>query len=491
MLCVVRVACTLWADYPAQDESDLVEPARLTPSRGYWRLLIPLVIGALIVVATTYVGGLPAGAATAVIGSMLLAFLIVQRRFQAIQDITEVTRQIAAGRFEQRVYAGGRGELAGLTRSMNEMSEQLSARTARLTAESEQLRTILGGMVEGVIAIDGGQRIIFVNQRAAQMLDLQPPVAGRALWEVARHRPLQDVAQRALAESSLCRADLTLPGQPAQFVTVHAARLPGPQPRGAVIVLHDTTELRRLERIRQEFVANVSHELKTPLSVIAACVETLQSGAKDDPIHSDTFLSRIAEQTERLHALILDLLSLARIESEEVAMELEAVLMEEVATACVARHRARAESLNVAIEAVGAGAGPFEAWADGEAVREILDNLVDNALKYTPAGGKITVRWRKEQEHIVFDVEDTGVGIPSADLQRIFERFYRVDKARSRELGGTGLGLSIVKHLTQAMNGQVSARSVVDQGSTFTVRLPRAGTAGTSPTLHEGVAVHR
>jgi two-component system phosphate regulon sensor histidine kinase PhoR len=242
-------------------------------------------------------------------------------------------------------------------------------------------------------------------------------------------------------------------------------------------VLHDTTELRRLERLRQEFVANVSHELKTPLSVIKANVETLLDGAVDDPLHRGSFLKQIASQGDRLHYLILDLLSLARIESGEELFEFQAIEVEEVAQAAIERHQTRAEGRNQTLVLVPSdpAAGSAAVWADEEAMEQILDNLLDNALKYTPERGKIRLGWRVEGNQVALEVSDTGIGIPAADLPRIFERFYRVDKARSRELGGTGLGLSIVKHLVQALHGSVRASSQVNVGTTFTVTLPRAG----------------
>ena len=258
-------------------------------------------------------------------------------------------------------------------------------------------------------------------------------------------------------------------------LTVHAARLPGLPPRGAVLVLHDTTELRRLERLRQEFVANVSHELKTPLSIIKACVETLLDGAVDDRQHRRQFLEQLEIQSNRLHALILDLLSLARIESGEELFEFQPIPVSEIVQSCMERHRPRAESKEQVFEmAPLAGDEELAVWADEEALEQILDNLLDNAVKYTPQRGRVCVRWRREGEQVCLEVADTGIGIPESDLPRIFERFYRVDKARSRELGGTGLGLSIVKHLSQAIHGSVRASSRPGQGTTFTVCLPQA-----------------
>jgi two-component system phosphate regulon sensor histidine kinase PhoR len=244
-----------------------------------------------------------------------------------------------------------------------------------------------------------------------------------------------------------------------------------------VLVLHDNTDLRRLERLRQEFVANVSHELKTPLSIIKLCIETLLDGAVEDPKHRGLFLEQIDDQANRLHALILDLLSLARIESGVEVFEFQAVPLEPIACTCLEHHRARADGKQQTLEVVpppGTKRDAVAVWADEEAVGQILDNLVDNAVKYTPQGGRISVRWRAENGQVCLEVEDTGIGIPEQDLPRIFERFYRVDKARSRELGGTGLGLSIVKHLVQAMHGTVQAQSRVGKGTTFQIRLPHA-----------------
>jgi two-component system phosphate regulon sensor histidine kinase PhoR len=322
-------------------------------------------------------------------------------------------------------------------------------------------------MVEGVVALGADQRILFANERAAQLLEFQAQAStGRRFWEVVRRRSLQEVVRRALAEPEPYREELNWDGATAKSLTVHAARLPGSPPRGAVLVLHDTSELRRLERLRQDFVANVSHELKTPLSVITACVETLLDGAVDDPEARGPFLEQIAEQADRLHALILDMLSLARIESGTEALDFEAVPLEPLVQACLDRHRARAEGKGLGLQIadcrlqIGQSAPNLQSaicnlqsgvavWADAEALSEILDNLVDNALKYTSPGGRIGVRWRAEDDH-------------------------GVDKARSRELGGTGLGLSIVKHLVQSMHGTVSAASRLGQGTTFSVRLPRA-----------------
>jgi two-component system phosphate regulon sensor histidine kinase PhoR len=251
-------------------------------------------------------------------------------------------------------------------------------------------------------------------------------------------------------------------------------------------VIHDITELRRLESIRRDFLANVSHELKTPLSSIKAYTETLQNGA--DPETTQRFLSRIEEQANRLHNLILDMLVLARIESDHQSFEIVSVDLAEAARGCVEAQRRAADAKRISLHlqcASADGSAACRVRADREGLREILDNLVDNAIKYTPEGGSVTIGWRSDAGKTVesssrdlqsaictLTVSDTGIGIKPADQERVFERFYRVDKARSRELGGTGLGLSIVKHLAQSFGGSVAVASTPGEGSTFTVELP-------------------
>ncbi|OAI39084.1 hypothetical protein AYO40_06115, partial [Planctomycetaceae bacterium SCGC AG-212-D15] len=441
---------------------------------GFIRVALPLdevqaeVAGLRRVVLTA--AGLTAAAA------MLLAFLFARRTARPLQELTHGAERIAAGIHGHKVYAMGQDDLGTLARAFNHMSDRLTEQFRQLEEDRQQLRAVLSGMVEGVLALDVEQRILFTNGRAGQMLGFEPSSAvGRRLWEVVRQRSFQDVVKQALTGPEVQSAQLDWKGPVTRHLTVHAAPLSAPAGRGAVLVFHDTTELRRLERLRQEFVANVSHELKTPLAVIKACTETLLGGAADDPEYRATFLQQVAEQAERLHALILDLITLGRIESGEEVFEFQAVDVAALVQDCVERHRTRAEAKRQVLAlAPPAAGGPHLVWADNEAVGHILDNLVDNAVKYTPEDGRIEVRWTVEADYVCLEVADNGIGIPERDLPRIFERFYRVDKARSRELGGTGLGLSIVKHLTQAMRGSVQAESRMGEGSTFRVRLPLA-----------------
>jgi two-component system phosphate regulon sensor histidine kinase PhoR len=442
------------------------------PTVAYVRLALPLEVvdeqaGVLRRLVWT------AGALTGIL-ALALAFWLARRITRPIQELTEGAEQIAAGDYGHKVYAESGDEVGTLARSFNHMSERLAAQFAQLDEDRQQLRAVLSSMVEGVVALDAGQHILFANERAGRLLDFQTRTAvGRRLWEVVRQRPVQEVVEATLNGAGSLEQELRWDGPAGKSLLVHAGPLPGSPPRGAVLVLHDTSELRRLERLRHEFVANVSHELKTPLSVIKACIETLLDGAVDDVDHRGRFLEQIDHHADRLHNLILDLLSLARLDSGTETFAFQAVALEKVVAACVERRRPLVEGKHQQLEVTPPEPpGPVTAWADEEAVRQILDNLVDNAIKYTPEGGRIQVRWWQSDGRACLAVQDTGVGIGEHDLPRIFERFYRVDRARSREMGGTGLGLSIVKHLTQAMRGTVAAVSRLNEGSTFTVRLP-------------------
>lgn len=358
------------------------------------------------------------------------------------------------------------------------LARHLAPTFAEVGRDRDRLRAVLSGMVEGVVAFDAEQTVVFANDRASTLLEFPPGSAvGKKLGDLIRQPAVWAVAEKGLALATPHREELDWDGPSARSLAVYVTRLGGPTHTGGVMVLHDTTELRRLERLRQEFVANVSHELKTPLANIQSSVEVLLDGAVDDPAVRGNFLVEIDDAARRLGALVMDLLSLARLESGNVSFEFGPVNVDEAVHACLDRHRTRGEAKRHILTGVALKNAPasLAVWADEEAVAQLLDNLVDNAIKYTPDGGRVTVRWSATPQHVCLEVADTGIGIPAADLPRLFERFYRVDKARSRAKGGTGLGLSIVKHMTQALGGTVSVTSVVDEGTIFQVRLPRAG----------------
>lgn len=429
--------------------------------------------GATAWIADATPGAIAAIALAAAAPTALGAGLAGARQSSVLGELANVVRRVGAGEFALRAYVGGDSPLSQLARAVNSSAEELGDRFRNLETDRRQLRAVLGGMVEGVVLLDAQQQVLFVNHRAAQLLDLPASCVGKRMWEVVRHRRLQQLVAQALRADEPLREELLWHGPKPRDLGVYVTRLAGADAPGAVLVLHDVTDLHRLERVRSEFVANVSHELKTPLTVIKINVETLLGGAIDDPGPRTQFLEQIQEQADRLHALIIDLLNLARIETGAESFELETVSLEPVIAQQLDRLRSRAETRRQVLEAQPPH-DDVAAWADREAIESILANLLDNALKYTPDGGRIAVRWFANNGDACLQVEDTGIGIPERDLPHVFERFYRVDKARSRELGGTGLGLSIVKHLAQSMSGSVGVESTLDRGSRFTVTLPRA-----------------
>lgn len=407
------------------------------------------------------------------LASLLLSWLSTRLVRTPLLQLASAARGIAAGQYGQRVHFATPDEYGQLARAFNEMSHALEREIAQIDEERQELRAVFRCMVEGVIVLDAYQQVQFLNEAASKLLKL-PLLAsrGRKLWELVRNRNLVLAAEAVLRSEEPYRCEIEWNSKEERVLAVQGSNLVGPPLRGAVLVLQDISDLRRLERMRQDFVANVSHELKTPLAAIQAGVETLLDGALHDPHHNVRFLERVRENAERLDLLVQDLLTLNRIESGQEQLDIKPVPLRNAVEACLGRHEHRVLARRQQLRAEPPPE-PVEVLADEDALDHVLDNLVDNAIKYTPEGGRITLRWQARNGDAIVEVVDSGVGIPEKDLARIFERFYRVDRARSRELGGTGLGLSIVKHLVQALAGEVTASSKLGEGSTFTVRLPR------------------
>ena len=408
-------------------------------------------------------------------GAALLGWQLARRLKPTLQEMTDAVHAIGEGRFESVLPLPQRDTVGRLVTAFNAMSRTLATQTALLAEDRQELRAVLRCMAEGVIVIDGQQTVRFLNEAAGQMLKVPlEPSKGRKLWELVRHRSLVETAEVILKSDEPCRRELEWNVPLPIALAVQGTRLVGEPHHGALLVLHDITNVRKLERMRRDFVANVSHELKTPLAAIHVMVETLLDGAVNDPRHNVRFLERVRENADRLSYLVQDLLTLNRIESGEENLEIKPVPLQAALEQCLHHNELRAQAKQQKLELLPATDPAVSAWADEDALDHILGNLVDNAIKYTPVGGTITLRCFVHEKEVAIEVRDTGPGIPEKDLPRVFERFYRVDKARSRELGGTGLGLSIVKHLAQIQNGRVTAASQVGSGSTFTLFLPRA-----------------
>ena len=403
-----------------------------------------------------------------------LTFFLSAHVMEPIAALTKSAQAIASGNYTSALRVKRQDELGTLANSFNLMSEQFSTREQQLRESNQQLEAVLGGMAEGVIAVDERDRVILANAAAAELLGFtMADVESLSLLEVVRHHMLQQLVTDTRATESLQRAELEVHSgsENRRVLDVQSTPLPDTSPQRVILVLHDVTDLRRLESMRQEFVANVSHELKTPLSSIRAYAETLSAGAVNDPEHRGTFLHRIEEQADRLNNLIQDLLSLSRIESGRQTYDIATVNVADIVTTCIAENQGAANLKRIHLSCSDIQQD-LRIQADEEGLAQIINNLIGNAIKYTSEGGEVTVVLRQQDSTICMDVRDTGIGIDEEHLTRVFERFYRVDKARSRELGGTGLGLAIVKHLAQAFGGNVTVTSQPTKGSTFTVQLP-------------------
>lgn len=443
---------------------------------GVVRIALPLrAVEARLATLRATIAGVAGGG---VLAALLVGVLVARRLASPIAEMTRVAGAMRAGDYGQRYRPRVADEIGVLADTLNQLGSEMAGRIATISRDEAQLRAILAGMVEGVVAVGAEDQVLFCNAAAGEMLGFgMEGMAGRRVWELARSAELSEALEAARREGRPVRREMVLTRQGREaIVNAHAAplaRREGESRTGLVVVLHDVTDLRRLERIRRDFVANVSHELKTPLTSIKGYVETLLSGAIADEMNNVRFLRKIETNVTRLVDLVGDLLSLARIESQEGKVILAPTGWRPIAEEAVTRREEalRRKALSCSVEPVSDAGSVL---GDREGMVQILDNLLDNAIKYTPEGGRITVGIGREGARGALHVTDTGSGIPAADIDRIFERFYRVDKARSRELGGTGLGLSIVKHLVQSMGGEVRVESEQGSGSRFSVFLPSA-----------------
>jgi two-component system phosphate regulon sensor histidine kinase PhoR len=385
-------------------------------------------------------------------------FWLARRYSKPIDGMRHMARRVAHGDFSGRAPPRAEAELGELAMALNEMSSQLESRLRELDEEKEDLAAILAGMAEGVLVTDAAGKIRLMNRALREQFELTDAALGKTPLEALRNVDLEQVIAAPSAR------ELTFLTPAERTFAVNAATLRNRT--GTVVVFHDITRIKRLENIRKEFVANVSHELRTPLSNIKGYVETLIEAPPPDPVTGKQFLQTIKKNSRRLEVLLNDLLTISALESQQAKLEFKPVSLREVAAAAVEElaTQAAAKSITVSVEIPP----PFPPIrGDAERLHQVFVNLLDNAIKYTPTNGRVTVTAKPADAEVEVCVADNGSGIEAKHLPHIFERFYRVDKARSRELGGTGLGLSIVKHIVQAHGGKVWAESEVGKGSSF------------------------
>jgi two-component system phosphate regulon sensor histidine kinase PhoR len=404
----------------------------------------------------------------------ILSVVFLRSVATRIRRLKQFADRAAAGDFTPLEKDHGRDELAELAQALGGTVAQLGQTIHTLTEERNRSAAILGSMVEGVAVVAGDERILYCNHAFEQILELpEGSSQGKKLVEALRQVELVAAVRQVLPGGEEVTGEVEVGTVRRRSFSVTAAPVRAAGANSAVLVLHDITELRRLERVRRDFVANVSHEFKTPLTAIQGFAETLLGGALDDKANRAHFVEIIREHARRLARLTDDLLKLSRIEAGRLELELRPVRVAALVNGCIetARFKAEAKGLRINVQ-LPEGLPPV--YADGAQVGEVLQNLLDNAIQYTPQGGQIDVSATANPEGVTFTVADTGIGIPESELVRIFERFYRVDAARSREAGGTGLGLAIARHIVDAHGGRIWVESAVGQGSRFHFRIAAA-----------------
>jgi two-component system phosphate regulon sensor histidine kinase PhoR len=408
--------------------------------------------------------------------ALILSYPFIRLLTRPIRETMSVAHEWAKGRMDRRATIRSQDELADLGRVLNQMASDLEARMTEITEDRARLTAILSSMVEGVLVLDYRGTILMVNAALERMFRLKEQEAiGRSYLEVLRHHPVIALIKTVLdtRTNQSHEVAIQIPQEAHFYVQASVAPDCRDQEVCAVLVFHDITELKRLERVRKDFVANVSHELKTPLTSIKGYIEALIDGAKDDPQRCSAFLAVIQKHTDNLNATLSDLLQLSAIESGQYRWKREAVSVPDLIEKAAGLVRSTVEKKRQSLSLICSENLP-DLYGDPDKLTEVLINLLDNAVKYTPEGGQVTVEAVAAGNAVEISVSDTGIGIPPKDIPRIFERFYRVDRARSRELGGTGLGLSIVKHIVEAHRGTVRVQSEPGKGSRFTLLLPTA-----------------
>jgi len=454
-------------------------------TRRIWRIYLPLLLPAILlflavlcfalfssqVLSTGFIVIVIALA----VGAVIVAHLFARRLAISLMQIRASVERIAQIDDSERAKATSDDSVASLAVAVNDVARQLQERSAELTQRRQEHDTIVSSMIEGVLVVDADEKLISINQAAARLLGLENAnVIGRSLQETIRNSDLHRLVTRTLELGTPVEGDVILQGVEDRHLQVTGTMLRDATRGtvGALIVLNDVTRLRKLEQVRRDFVANVSHELKTPITSIKGYVETLLDGAFRNPEDTERFLTIVAKQANRLNAIIEDLLKLSRIEQGfergEIVLEQTALkgLLAAAISACETQITAKSirVSMSCPDDLVGRINPPL--------LEQAVVNLIDNATKYSPAGSIVGVVAAKNDNVISITVRDHGIGIASEHLPRLFERFYRVDKARSRSEGGTGLGLAIAKHIVLAHGGTISVSSRVGEGSAFTISLP-------------------
>ena len=405
-------------------------------------------------------------------GTAVVAFLVAARTAKPMRQLSQVIRRIAAGEWEARVLPQTRDETGELILAFNDMIDHLRLQHTALQEENSQFNTALNYLADGVLITDSEGNVRLINPTATALFNLTEESAlARSFAEVVRHHQLIDLWQQCQNEGHEVTAAVEIGRE--LFLQVIVTPFEEGEAKGYLIILQDLTTVRHLQTVRRDFVSNISHELRTPLASLRVVIETLQDGAYDDPETAVRFLDRAASEIDVLTQMVEELLELSRIESGQVPLRLQETAVADLLLHPLDRLKPQAKrgQLDLILD-LPAALPPV--LADPERIHQVVTNLLHNAIKFTPEGGEITLQAHldKGEEAIVISVHDTGIGIPKEDLSRIFERFYKSDRARTRGRGGTGLGLAISRHIVQAHNGRIWVKSKEHKGSSFYFTLP-------------------
>lgn len=416
--------------------------------------------------------GSPSAIVVALLGGAVAAFVLSELTMRwteaTMKPLADAARRMHEGDLDARARVASEEDVGQLGAVFDQLATSFSRTVSELRSERDLVSRILDGMQEGVLLLDKQGKVALMNPALREMLLLRADVIGQPLLEVVRHAELKELLDRARTTKTTCSGEVELGGlKPRRLLVRGTAFQKGGG--GLLAVFFDVTGIRRLESLRRDFVANVSHELRTPVTAILSAAETLDMALEKDPEGARKFLAIVERNAQRLQRLIEDLLDLSRIESRELKLRPEKVEFEPFASHLLGMFRDRADKKRIATKLDCAK--DLEVEADRRALEQILTNLVDNAVKYCPEGSTVTVHAHKDGKGARIAVRDDGPGIDAAHLPRLFERFYRVEAGRSRDMGGTGLGLSIVKHLAEAMGGSVDVKSTVGKGTEFEVSL--------------------
>lgn len=451
---------------------DMLYVATAVPGGGFLRVALP--VAEIEHRVNTLRRNFLVAGGIAILIAIALAVFLARRATQPLSALTRYAEEIGQDRFPEPPSVKSSDEFGQLGNTFVGMASRIEEKVRELSLERAQLAAILSGLVESVLAVDQEGRLLFLNEAASKLFQVDAVAKSRPFVEVLRHSALSGFLRRAVGQQTPSSEEITLHVPEEHILAAHAVPLVFEESgRGILVILHDVTDLRKLERIRQEFVANVSHELKTPLTAIQWYTETLLNGGLEDAKNNREFLGIMLENTQRLGRLIDDILDLSAMEAKRMPFRFEPVAVNDVAARLIQSLAPLAQTKKVTIKNQLKDTLP-RVTADREKLAQILLNLLDNAVKFNKVGGTVTISAVVQRDQLEVSVQDDGPGIPEADLPRLFERFYRVDKARSREMGGTGLGLSIVKHLVESHHGKISVQSTLNQGSTFSFSVPLA-----------------